>query len=166
MVQALDCNDNNNTVYQGATEIPGDSIDQDCDGLDDCYYDADNDGQGGINAVIITGTDINCSGTNESSNNWDCDETRPTVYFGSPASEVPGDGIDQDCDGLDFCFLRRFLDQCIDCGHIQIACLFFGNSTIHCIKLVREVFQFQISDGFGVGIGKRMAEVHERKLET
>jgi hypothetical protein len=104
MVQALDCNDNDNSVFWGASEIPGDGIDQDCDTVDDCYYDADNDGQGGINSVIQTGGDINCSGTNESSNNWDCDETRPTVYFGSLATEVPGDGIDQDCDGLDWCF--------------------------------------------------------------
>jgi hypothetical protein len=33
----------------------------------------------------------------------DCDDGDPSVYPGSHAAEVPGDGVDQDCDGLDAC---------------------------------------------------------------
>ena len=33
----------------------------------------------------------------------DCDDSDPAVYPGSHETEVPGDGVDQDCDGLDAC---------------------------------------------------------------
>lgn len=45
----FDCNDNNNTIYATAFEIPGDGIDQDCSGVDALAddavdpYEADND---------------------------------------------------------------------------------------------------------------------------
>lgn len=33
----------------------------------------------------------------------DCDDTNATAFVGSTATEVPFDGIDQDCDGIDAC---------------------------------------------------------------
>lgn len=39
-----DCNDNDDSIYSGALEIPGDGIDQDCDGAELCFCDTDNDG--------------------------------------------------------------------------------------------------------------------------
>ncbi len=33
----------------------------------------------------------------------DCDDSDPEVYPGSHSIEVPGDGVDQDCDGADAC---------------------------------------------------------------
>lgn len=36
----FDCNDNNDTIYVSATEIPGDGIDQDCSGVDSLAVDA------------------------------------------------------------------------------------------------------------------------------
>lgn len=75
-----DCDDTNASIYPGATEVPNDGIDQDCDGLD-LVEDQDGDGDG----VTI--------------NNGDCNDTDPTIYPG--ATEIPDDGIDQDCNGSD-----------------------------------------------------------------
>jgi hypothetical protein len=61
-----------------ARRIPGDGIDQDCDGVDG--VDADGDGH----ASVATG-------------GGDCDDERDWVHPG--AEDAPDDGLDQDCDG-------------------------------------------------------------------
>ena len=75
-----DCDDSDSGVHLGATELPYDGIDQDCDGED--LLDVDGDG---YDAVEAGGTD--------------CDDSDATVFPG--AAEIAKDGIDQDCDGLD-----------------------------------------------------------------
>ena len=49
-----DCDDTNNTIYPGATEVPYDDIDQDCDGAD--LKDVDGDG---YDATVAGGNDCN-----------------------------------------------------------------------------------------------------------
>ena len=92
-----DCNDNNLTIYPGATEIVGDGIDQDCNGMEACYADADNDSYGS-NSIIVS-VDLDCFDLGESINNLDCNDINPNAYPG--AVEILDNGIDEDCDGFD-----------------------------------------------------------------
>ncbi|SPD72161.1 hypothetical protein PITCH_A1210001 [uncultured Desulfobacterium sp.] len=74
-----DCDDTNPEIHPNATEIPGDGIDQDCDGEE---LDADGDG---YISVASGGTD--------------CNDDDPLIYPG--AFDTPGDNFDQNCDGKD-----------------------------------------------------------------
>lgn len=93
----FDCNDGDFSTNPGATEIPGDGVDQNCDGFDACYADSDVDGYGG--STVVTGIDLTCTGVGESPTNTDCNDADPSVNPG--ASEIPDDHIDQNCDGAD-----------------------------------------------------------------
>ena len=88
---ATDCNNNNSSIYPGATEICGDGIDQDCSGADlPCAtcIDTDGDGYGSPGSATCT----NGSAT-------DCNNNSSSIHPG--ATEICGDGIDQDCSGAD-----------------------------------------------------------------
>jgi hypothetical protein len=102
-----------------AQDVPGNDVDEDCDGALSCYVDADGDGYG-AEEVVPAARD--CAGPGTSTNALDCDDRRVGV---SPEGvEVPGDGIDQDCDGLEACYLDEDRDgyggpstgPAVDCG--------------------------------------------------
>jgi hypothetical protein len=76
-----DCNDDNAAIHPGANDVPGDGIDQNCDGRDS-PTDADGDGYA---AVAFGGTD--------------CNDGNAAIHPG--AHDVPGDKVDQNCDGHD-----------------------------------------------------------------
>ena len=72
----VDCDDGDSSINPGATEVPYDGIDQDCDGLD--LTDVDGDGY-------------------EGGSGSDCDDEDEDIHPG--ATELWYDGVDQDCDG-------------------------------------------------------------------
>jgi uncharacterized protein (TIGR02145 family) len=75
-----DCNDQEPNIHPGAIEICGDSIDQDCDGVDISCDDFDNDNDG------------------YTENQGDCDDNNADIN--PDAVEICCDGIDQNCDGI------------------------------------------------------------------
>ena len=95
-----DCNDGNPNVFPGAPEVVNNGTDEDCDGVESCYRDADNDNWG-VN-VVQDSTDLDCADANEAPVTGDCNDGNPNVFPGAP--EVVNDGIDQDCDGVESCY--------------------------------------------------------------
>ena len=73
-----DCNDANGLISPNAVDLPGDGIDQDCNGQDAVDLDRDRDGV---------------------ARPQDCRDDRPDIHPG--ARDKPRDGIDQDCAGGD-----------------------------------------------------------------
>jgi hypothetical protein len=96
-----DCDDANTSIHPEATDVPDDSIDQDCDGFDTVQCLTDGDGDGFGSAAILYSPDGDCSDAGEVplTDGGDCDDTSGSVHPG--AGEIPGDGIDQDCSGAD-----------------------------------------------------------------
>ena len=80
-----DCDDTDAGIHPGATEICGDTIDQDCDGSDlACPPDP---------------ADVDDDGDGYTENQNDCDDTDSSIHPG--ATETCGDTVDQDCNGSD-----------------------------------------------------------------
>jgi len=98
---AFDCDDGDPTIYPGAPEGAADGIDSDCDGLELCWLDGDGDGFGSSDTT--SSTDYSCEEPGVSGSSEDCDDGNPYIY--PDADENPGDGVDQDCDGADDCYI-------------------------------------------------------------
>ncbi len=88
--QGGDCNDNNNTVFSGATELC-DGVDNNCNGVIDEGCDKDNDGYCDSSKVTV-GVPPACP-----SGGGDCDDSNKLVNPG--ATEICGNAVDENCDG-------------------------------------------------------------------
>jgi hypothetical protein len=83
-------------------EVTGDGVDQDCDGGEVCWSDADDDGHAAETGATVASKDADCDDPFEASGSDpadDCDDGNPGAYPG--ATEIADDGVDQDCDGSD-----------------------------------------------------------------
>lgn len=102
-----DCNDASAAIKPGATEIPGDEIDQNCDSVEACYKDADDDGyRPGDGTTTITSTaNLTCSDRGEAKATeptGDCNDSSAATHPG--ATEIVGDEIDETCDTKEICY--------------------------------------------------------------
>ena len=104
---SLDCNDDDPEVNPAAVEIC-DGIDNNCNGLIDgddptidrdglyiYFIDNDNDGFGNPEDTIYSCFEMD----GHSTNNLDCDDNNP--FINPEADEIEGNGIDENCDGVD-----------------------------------------------------------------
>jgi hypothetical protein len=73
---SVDCDDSRAALHPGAVDVPGDGVDQDCEGGDAPNRDRDSDG-------YLTPSD--------------CNDTNPKIH--PDATEIPGNEIDEDCVG-------------------------------------------------------------------
>lgn len=94
-----DCDDEDANVRPGATELPGDGIDQDCDGQELCFVDADNDGYRTLPALRILTNNLACDGDGEADNTApgpDCNDNNAAVF---PNAIEVCNRVDDNCDG-------------------------------------------------------------------
>jgi MYXO-CTERM domain-containing protein len=104
----LDCDDDDPASYPGAPELVADGVDQDCDGVEVCYQDRDDDGwrTSEVSSVDASDRSVNaCARVGvalATEPSGDCDDDDPDTYPGAP--QIVGDGKDQTCSGEETCY--------------------------------------------------------------
>ncbi len=96
---SLDCNDTNNATHPGATDIPNNGIDENCNGSDNITYYADLDNDTYGNLTNNQTTDYIPSGmwiTNVSMAT-DCNDSNPAIH---PNAAEIYNGIDDNCNEI------------------------------------------------------------------
>jgi MYXO-CTERM domain-containing protein len=94
-----DCDDSDPAINPDSVDVPGDSIDSDCDGIDPvlCWLDADGDGWGDDTLPSIIEFDGDCGELFLSDVPGDCDDSDWTV---APDALELCDGLDNDCNSV------------------------------------------------------------------
>lgn len=104
--EQTDCDDGDRTRHPDAVELPGDRVDSNCDGFESCFVDADRDGWRSADERTTVSSDIGCSAPGlalATRPRGDCRDDDALISPG--AEEIVGDGVDQDCDGFESCYV-------------------------------------------------------------
>lgn len=116
-VAPFDCDDDDDTVFEGADQVVGDGIDQACSGMETCFADADADGWGdgpGPTCLPVDEANCCCDGSTAecvgAAVDGDCDDADGTVHPGVDVDTLdPGlvDSVtDHDCNTLAECLVE------------------------------------------------------------
>lgn len=100
-----DCDDSKASVKPGATEVAADSVDQNCDGIELCFADYDNDSYRPDSTSTVLSSDTDCSDAREAVSTdltTDCDDSNSAINPG--ATEITGDQVDSNCDNQETCY--------------------------------------------------------------
>ena len=108
-----DCDDTNPEINPWGEDIPGDGIDQDCDGMDgtsgsECGNGTCDAGEDCLSCPSDCPCDEDLDGDGFTSD-VDCDDEDPMIN--PEAEDIPDDGIDQDCNGVDATICYLDMDQ-------------------------------------------------------
>ncbi|MEO0811602.1 MAG: hypothetical protein AAFY60_01980, partial [Myxococcota bacterium] len=102
VVDRTDCDDTD--PQRGGTEVEGNDIDEDCDDSYACIVDIDGDGFGGT--IQESSSRCTSSGRTSFATLDDCDDSEGDgAEFFPGANELVADGVDQNCDGFELCYL-------------------------------------------------------------
>ena len=97
---AGDCDDSDASINPEGVEMVADGLDSNCDGIEQCYIDADGDGFRTPDEAVVDSEFIDCSGDGVSGADapaTDCDDERADV---NPTMvELVGDEVDGDAAG-------------------------------------------------------------------
>ena len=94
---STDCDDANAAVNPLATEVAGNLVDEDCDGVIGCFADVDMDGFGDVMVIPDDGDGTCLAADGEGINSSDCDDGNAAI---NPLAVEICDGQDNTCDGL------------------------------------------------------------------
>lgn len=97
-----DCAPEDPSIHPGAFEGIDDGVDQNCDGVEDCWVDLDGDGFAGVDGVSSETMLCDFEGTVTADfPGGDCEDSDGAIYPGAP--DTAADGVDSDCDGEEDC---------------------------------------------------------------
>jgi hypothetical protein len=100
-----DCDDTDDGVNPEGIELVSDGVDSNCDGLEQCYVDADGDGYRTTDGAIVESDAIDCIGDGVATVDapaTDCDDSNDGIH--PDIGDAIGDEVDSDCDGFEACF--------------------------------------------------------------